>query len=75
MEGAPKPANDNEGWSMQDAIAEIGVIRQRIAATGAVDTEHDDLTRLIVDLQNQKIAPGEAVRKARLLEEARQNYH
>lgn len=58
-----------------EALAELQVIRQRIAATGAVDTEHDDLARLMADLEAQKIAPEDAILKARALEDARQNYH
>lgn len=60
---------------MPEAIAELHLIRQRIAATGAVDTEHDDLARLMTDLQSKKITPEDAILKARALEDARQNYH
>ena len=78
IEQTPKPANDNEPkkiWSRSDAIAEIGLLRQQAMQEGAVDSEHSDLSRLIIDIRNNTITAEEAVEKARALIKSRQSYN
>ena len=71
-----RPAGDGgRRISVSEAIAEIGLVGQRIMATGAVDTEPEDLQRLMADVRSGKTEPAEAVMQARALEEGRQSYH
>lgn len=75
MEKSPSASDPRKGPGVQDAIAEIGVIQQRIMATGAVDTEPNDLSELVKKIQGGQILPSEAIAQAREIEDGRQNYH
>jgi hypothetical protein len=72
-----RPASGSEKGRMDlnEALAEIGVLRQRAMQEGAVDAENDFFSQLIIDARNGKVSPEEAVEKARALAESRQNYH
>lgn len=79
-EGKPKAANDNEViskkvWSRSDAIAEIGLLRQQAMQSGSVDSENDELSRLIIDIRNEKIGAEDAVKQAHAIIQNRQDYH
>lgn len=66
---------ENKSRSIDDAIAEIRAVEQMIRASGAVDTEPEDLKRLMTDVQSGKLDPSEAVRQAQAINDGRQNYH
>lgn len=74
-------ANDNERGrampelSMADAIAEIGLLRQQVSQEGATDSEPDELSRILIDVRNEKISPADGVAKAKKLVESRSTYH
>lgn len=60
---------------MNTALAHIGVIRQKIMASGSFDSEPNDLDRLIIDVRNGRITPELGVERAEALERSRQDYH
>lgn len=73
-----RPAGGSEkgrDLDLNEALAEIGVLRQQAMQEGAVDAENDFFNQLIIDARNGKISPREAVERARALTESRQSYH
>ncbi len=81
--GIEQPANDNAReqsvqqsvMSMSDAIAQIGLFRQQVESEGAVDTEREELSNILIDVMHSKITPAEGVQKAQALVNARSTYH
>lgn len=61
--------------SMSDAIAEIGIIEQRIRAKGAADVEPSQLALLRSKVINSEITPNKGVEEAMKVEQNQQDYH
>jgi|GEM_PF-6176598 len=70
-----KPANSNERFDVNTALAEIGLIRQKIMTGGRADSEPTELNQLIIDVRNSKVTPEDGVLRARQIELARQEDH
>jgi hypothetical protein len=61
--------------SMTDAIAEIGIIEQRVRGKGAVDVEPAQFALLRSKVINAEITPQKGVEEATKIEQSQQDYH
>jgi ribosomal protein L12E/L44/L45/RPP1/RPP2 len=57
------------------AQMEVNMILQQIWQTGAVDVEPDRIKEILENLKEDKITPEEAIKKAREIQNNRQDYH
>jgi hypothetical protein len=81
MEGPPReelnrePLPQKNGPSVSDAMAILSGIERQIRQTGAVDSEPAALDAIRKELHEGTVLPEEAVARAHVLMENRQNYH
>ncbi|MCX6788172.1 MAG: hypothetical protein NT108_03360 [Candidatus Kaiserbacteria bacterium] len=61
--------------TVQSAMLEIGMYAQQMQQEGSVDTELFSLNQINAELKEGKIAPEEAVLRARRIASERQSYH
>lgn len=64
-----------ETLSFDGVVRELHGLMARVQAEGAVDSEMDELRKLMLKLQNGELAPKDVLFQARSLAESRQNYH
>ena len=62
-------------WTVNDALNELNVVRQRVMTMGANDNEHSVLERIATDIKSGKITPEEGVNQAYSIERGKLDYH
>ena len=67
--------NKMTGMSHGEAMSEIHALEDETQKMGAQSDEHDNFEQLRAALHRGDITPEEAVVKARILREGKQDYH
>lgn len=77
MEGLHQPGKDRIAppLTKADALTYVEATLHHMRVMGRIDTEPDAVQRIVIDLQNDVIAPSEAVERVRVLMETRQDYN
>lgn len=63
-----------EIFTKENAVLEIGVLRQECSVMGANDSEIIELSKLMEQVKAGEIDPSEAVKKARFIRHGKMEY-
>ncbi len=65
----------NKPISKEEAITEVGLIRQNVHTMGANDYEIPALRHILEDLEKGEIEPEQAIKQAQEIMYSKQDYH